>query len=490
MPQQMNRRRFLTATASLGAGLALARPLQAFQFRPGRDPEAGYGPLRPVKDHRTNVELLMLPKGFEYWSYGEVGSPMSDGRPTPPSHDGTAAFQHGRLIHLVRNHEVRGQGTPFGPLDQAYDPQSGGGNTITVFDPRRPGQIESWAVLSGTNTNCAGGRTPRESWLTCEETVDVFGRPHGFVFEVPSDAHRAVDAIPLQALGRFAHEAVAVDPLTWIVYLTEDAGSTSGLYRFVPDSRGDLTRGQLQMLAVQDRPSADLFAGQTVGTEIDVEWVDIDVPAPDPVTATTSVFAQGRAKGGAAFRRLEGAWYSAEDRSIYFNSTDGGEAAAGQVWALTPGRRSFRGRPDKDRDKDHHGHGGDQDGKGRRDDSLTLVYQSPSTDVLLKPDNITVSPSGGVLVCEDTDRARQTFLRGLTADGRLYDFAANNRTGLIPGTEVAASWDEFTGATFSADGKWLFVNIQTPGVSFAITGPFDRGPLGDSRGWKLARWKS
>jgi secreted PhoX family phosphatase len=122
--------------------------------------QSGYGPLKPVKDHRTDLELLALPKGFEYWSYGEVGSLMSDGRPTPPSHDGTASFEHGRKIHLVRNHEVRGQGVPFGPLDQAYDPLSGDGNTITAFDPRHPSQIESWAVLSGTNTNCAGGRTP------------------------------------------------------------------------------------------------------------------------------------------------------------------------------------------------------------------------------------------------------------------------------------------------------------------------------------------
>jgi secreted PhoX family phosphatase len=478
MRQDMNRRRFLTTTVSIGAGLALAGPLQAFMAKPAWARQSGYGPLKPVKDHRTDLELLALPKGFEYWSYGEVGSLMSDGRPTPPSHDGTASFQHGRKIHLVRNHEVRGQGVPFGPLDQAYDPLSGGGNTITAFDPRHPSQIESWAVLSGTNTNCAGGRTPRQSWLTCEETLDVFGQPHGFVFEVPSDATSVVDAVPLKALGRFAHEAVAVDPATWIVYLTEDAGSTSGLYRFIPKSRGDLTSGRLQMLAIEGQASADLFTGQTVATELPVEWVDIDVPVPDPVTATTSVFAQGRAQGAAAFRRLEGAWYSADDQSIYFNSTDGGNAAAGQVWALTPGRRSG-GRKDK---RDH-----DDDGQSRRDDSLALVYESPSTEILLKPDNITVSPSGGVLLCEDTDRARQTFLRGLTADGVLYDFAANNRTGLIPGTAVLQSWDEFTGATFSADGEWLFVNIQTPGISFAITGPFDRGPLGGSRGRKTSQ---
>ena len=114
--------------------------------------------------------------------------------------------------------------------------------------------------------------------------------------------------------------------------------------------------------------------------------------------------------------------------------------------------------------------------RDRRREVVELVYESPSTDVLLKPDNLTVSPSGGVLLCEDPDRARQSFLRGLTDDGELYDFAANIRPGTIPGSSTPQSWDEFAGATFSGD--WLFVNIQTPGVTFAITGPWRNGPLG------------
>ena len=177
----------------------------------------------------------MLPKGFEYWSYGEVA--------------------------------------------QAYDPQSGGGNTITVFDPRRRARSRA-GRCRGTNTQCAGGRTPRESWLTREETVDVFGQPHGFVFEVPRCS---------------------------------------------------------------------------------------------------------RCRTGRA-------------------------------------RTSSRARPSAPRS----------------------------------------TWSGWTSTCR----------RRIRSSG------------------VAASWDEFTGATFSADGKRLFVNIQTPGIGYAITGPFDRGPLGDSRGWQLARWNS
>ena len=32
---------------------------------------------------------------------------------------------------------------------------------------------------------------------------------------------------------------------------------------------------------------------------------------------------------------------------------------------------------------------------------------------------------------------------------------------------------ELAGAVFSPDGSTLFVNIQTPGVTVAITGPWD-----------------
>ena len=204
------------------------------------------------------------------------------------------------------------------------------------------------------------------------------------------------------------------------------------------------------MLAIEGWPKYDTQRDQVVGTELPVTWVDID--DVDPGAGVPSVFTQGFGKGGAVFRRLEGAWYSERDNAIYFNSTDGGNASAGQVWAYQP--------------------------EYRKGGTLTLVYESPSSTALLKPDNITVSPGGGILLCEDTDRARQTFLRGLTAKGQLYTFAANIRTGLIPGSSTPASWDEFAGATFDPDGGWLFVNIQTPGITFAITGPFEAGPLG------------
>src|SRR5262249_35870055 len=159
------------------------------------------------------------------------------------------------------------------------------------------------------------------SWLTCEETTTTLGLAHGYIFEVPSKANAAVAATPLKAMGRFTHEAVAVDPRTSYVYETEDAGS-SGLSRVTPARGHDLRAGRLQMLAIDGWPNYDTRSGQVVGTELLVTWVDIDEADPGP--GVPSVFTQGFARGGAVFSRLEGATYSAVDHAIYVNSTDGG----------------------------------------------------------------------------------------------------------------------------------------------------------------------
>jgi uncharacterized protein len=264
---------------------------------------------------------------------------------------------------------------------------------------------------------------------------------------VPVIAEDEVPAIAYPALGRFSHEAVAVDPVSWVVYETEDANPCA-LYRFVPYQPGQLSEGgRLQMLAVKDRPGYDTRYDQQVGRPLLVEWVDI--PDPDPADAEKnglSVFQQGYARGGAIFSRLEGCWMS--DRTLYFASTDGGNAGFGQIWEYHP--------------------------LGPVSGWLRLVFESPSIEVLSSPDNLTVSPRGGLVLCEDGDADTQ-YLRGLTRDGRIFDFAAfllNNR--------------EWAGATYSPDGETLFVNIQGDtssggdgnlGYTLAIWGPWEAGAL-------------
>jgi secreted PhoX family phosphatase len=368
-----------------------------------------------------------------------------------------AAFNVNGKIRLVRNHEINNRLAKEGVAisdARPYDGLAGGGTTTLIIDPKTRRVIKDFVSLSGTLQNCAGGPTPWGSWITCEETVlgkrrftdsqgrelGGFSEPHGYCFEVPAKSDTIVTPVPLKAMGRFVHEAIAVDPRTGIVYETEDYG-TAGFYRFIPKKRGSLREGgRLQMLAIKGRSDYDTRTAQKTGAMLPVAWVDID--DPDPAAADTdplAVFKQGKAKGGATFARLEGCWYGGG--SVFFTATSGGDKLLGQVWEY---------RPEKNSD----GH-------------IRLFFESPAVEVLDRPDNICVTPRGGLIICEDG--SNEQFLRGLTPDGRIFDFAKN----MVPGFERV----ELAGATFSPDGETLFVNIQTPGITFAIWGPWRKGAL-------------
>jgi secreted PhoX family phosphatase len=464
-------RRALLGGAAAVAGAAALAPLDALaaraahaapQDRAARRPHSpDYGPLSPVRDQTTGLPLLLLPKGFEYISYGWTGDPMSDGVPTPALHDGMAAFRAGRdrdddddrhggrneRIHLVRNHEVGGFPGHFDA--PSYDPDAGGGTSTVEFDPREGTFTASWASLSGTVRNCAGGPTPWGSWLTCEETTDInptSGIRHGYIFEVPKDGQG--NGRPIKEMGRFEHEAIAVDPDTGYVYETEDAGA-AGFFRYRPHREGRLDRGGvLEMLKIGDA-TYDTSSDPMGTTYRRTSWVRVDDPDPEPDAPDPT--AQGVAKGGATFSRLEGAWYG--NGVIYIVSTSGGPVGLGQVFEYNP-----------------------------RNGRLRILFASPGEDVLSNPDNIGVSPRGGIVLCEDGSGVQ--FMHGLTTDGEIFPFAQNNviipdgvpgKPAIRPGDYSTREW---AGSTFQPRrGEWLFANIQTPGITFAITGPWKNGSL-------------
>lgn len=477
----IDRRTFLKHTTLVAAGGVALGPMQALTALaapPGgrRAPldNAGYGPLMPVRDKTTGESLLLLPRGFQYRSFSLSGEVLSDGNVVPPRHDGMAAFPwEGGRVRLIRNHEVFFDPGAIVEDDTAYDFHTGGGTTTLEISPHAE-HIESWLSLNGTSTNCAGGPTPWGSWITCEETVNGpdanrnflgqtmdLDEQHGYLFEVPvsrGPGEREL-AEPIRSAGRFTHEAVAVDPRTGIVYQTQDDfGNPSGLWRYIPPSNPFETGrlddgGTLEVLAIGPG-TVELHENQTVGVTYDVHWIEIEDPDPTFPTGISDGDAAGWLmreeaipKGAAIFSRLEGCWFGVG--KLFFNSTFGGGpfvdqsgfgSGFGQTWMYDPMR-----------------------------EQLTLIFESPDPEVLENPDNITVSPRGNLLLCEDS--AGFNFLRGLTVDGEIFDFCRNN----IPGQLS----DEFAGATFAPGGETLFVNVQgSPhSWSFAIWGPWQRGPL-------------
>jgi uncharacterized protein len=438
-----SRRQFLTLAGATTVGTVAASPLQMLYARVANGQSItteGYGPLIPDPNG-----LLDLPRGFQYRVFSRFGDTMSDGTPVPDRHDGMAAFPGpNNTTILVRNHE-HSPGDPVGvvaPDNLKYDSTNKGGTTTLVVGPDRQ-LIRDYASLAGTYRNCAGGTTPWGSWISCEENTSTpeTNRPgnannvakrHGYNFEVPAQAEGLVTPEPLVAMGRFNHEAVAIDPRTGIVYETEDRND--GLfYRFIPNQPGNLKAGGiLEALRIQGQPQAITRVGFPVGQKLPVDWVRIE--NPDPATDTVRV--EGFTKGAAQFSRGEGAWFG-NNNEVYFTCTNGGAAGFGQVWRYTPG-------------------GGPQEGG-----TLELFVESPSQEVLDFPDNIVVSPFRDLFLCEDGQG--EQFVRGVTDQGQLYSFARN-----------ALNESEFAGACFSNSPLTMFLNIYRPGITFAIWGPWDR----------------
>jgi len=429
MSHSINRRTFITSAFKAGAALTLGSTLLNLSGCSSADmPRPN---LNLVKDPQG---LCDLPVGFTYTLISQHGEVMSDGHIVPDYHDGMGCFSgpNGEII-LVRNHEMPLY-FPFDPEspapNYAYDPKSSGGTT-TIWLNDKLEVTKHYLSLTGTIRNCSGGVTPWGTWISSEEAGNegwMMGKRHGYNFEV--DPLKPLElAQPLTSMGRFNHEAVAVDPDSGIAYQTEDS-SRGCFYRFVPNELGKFAKGgTLQALKfVDDKIKHTTKNPLQLQQEYSCEWVTIDEPDPEKNTVHT----QAQEKGAAIFVRGEG--IVAHTDGIYFSCTSGGTEGIGQFFKYIP----------------------NQDNSGG---TIALMFEATTRGILEKPDNITINQWGDLIICEDNSLDTQCLI-GLTPEGKLYYIAANTQS-------------EWAGACFSPDGKILFANIhKKPGVTIAIQGPW------------------
>ena len=341
------RRRELIKGGLAGVGVLALGPAfwKGAVAAPARRGVGPYGPIGPA-----DANGLRLPAGFTSRLIAQGEAPvLGTAYVWHGASDGSAtyALDDGGWI-LVSNSEVPGE---------SGDRGLGGASAIRF---RSDGSIaDAYRILDGTRFNCSGGKTPWNTWLSCEE-VDT-----GLVWEC--DIFGTKPAVVHPAMGVFKHEAAAVDQDGRRVYLTEDVGD-GAFYRFTPDRWPDLAAGVLELAKVA--PSGD------------VEWVRV----PDPSAATAPTRQQ--VPGYTVFRRGEGLYFDRDAATVYV-----AESSADRVHAYNT--------PTETMDVVF--------------DRKAIEGEAPLADA----DNVTVGHSGDVFVCEDGGDLRVGLL---TPEGEVATF--------------------------------------------------------------------
>ncbi|PTL75803.1 alkaline phosphatase PhoX [Vitiosangium sp. GDMCC 1.1324] len=385
---QLNRRNFLRLSTVSGAALALGpsfwRNAYAAPAQPGNSP---YGAMSGSAD----ANGVRLPAGFSSRIVARSSSKVaSTGYTWHGAPDGGACFpvSGGGWIYTSNSELSSGSG---GVSAIKFD---GGGSIVGAY-----------RILSSTTSNCAGGPTPWGTWLSCEEFSG------GRVWEC--DPTKSSQGVVRSALGTFAHEAVAVDPVDHRLYLTED--STSGrFYRFTPSSYPSLSAGTLEAARV----SGDPLTGATV------TWV--------AVSASKPASQQSNASQTSVFNGGEGCWY---DRGTVYFTTKGDN----RVWAYTVATSRLEIIYDDN-----------------------LYPNSPLTGV----DNVTVSSFGDIYVAEDGGDLQLCIITPDRVVAPFIQLVGHNSSEI---TGPAFSPD---GKRLYFSSQRGTSGSSSGGITFEVTGPF------------------
>ncbi|MBY0401959.1 PhoX family protein [Myxococcota bacterium] len=291
--------------------------------------------------------------------------------------------------------------------------------------------VDAYSILVGTTRNCAGGRTPWKTWLSCEE------HPRGQVFEC-DPLRRGSQGVPRPALGVFQHEAVAVDPVRRRLYLTEDEPDGL-LYRFTPERWPRLDRGRLEVARVADGDER---------TARSVTWLRV----PDPLAM--KVATRHQVPEATRFRGGEGIDYQP-------GGSAGSDAARRVGLDAERRAKSLRAQP---ADRVVFSTKGDDRiwSLDVSSDRLEILYDRAHTPdaPLSGVDNVFAAPNGDVYVAEDGGDLQ---IVALTTTGKLRPIVQ----------VVGQPTSELTGPALSPDGRRLYFSSQRdPGTTYEVEGPF------------------